>query len=168
MTNPSPPATCAVVAGPVQMWVDTGAVNALAFLGWSQNGVTIEEIAYNAPVHSDENGGEQGPPTDYQFFGMQHRITAELSKFQTSVLALVAARYNPNISSSAIATGMLIGCNSAFFRCLLWGPNFVRNYIATIPLEPIEWSPVGSQHTRIRISLTANTVGGVMYNQTIT
>jgi len=168
MTNPTPPAICAVVAGPLQVWLDTGTANALQFLGWNSNGASIEEIPYNAPIHSDENGGEQGPPVDYQYFGMQHRLTFELTKFQPAVLALLAARYNPNTSSSSVGVGMLLGCSNANFRCLLWGPNFVRNYLAAIPLEPIDWSPVGAQATRIRVSLTCNAVNGVLYNSVFT
>ena len=44
------PNICAVVAGPCEVWVDTGTARALEFLGWSLNGITIEEIATNAAL----------------------------------------------------------------------------------------------------------------------
>ncbi len=163
------PNICAVVAGPCEIWVDTGTARALEFLGWSLNGITIEEIAYQTPIHSDENGGDQGPPADYQMFGHRHRILMELSKFQDGVLAKLDQRFNPNASSGSVGVGMLLGCATASFRLLLKAPNFVRNYLATVILEPIEISPVGSQASRARISFTANVVpGGTLWNTTVT
>ena len=163
------PNICAVVAGPCEIWVDTGTARALEFLGWSLNGITIEEIAYQTPIHSDENGGDQGPPADYQLFGHRHRILMELSKFQDGVLAKLDQRFNPNASSGSVGVGMLLGCTTASFRLLLKAPNFVRNYLATVILEPIEISPVGSQASRARISFTANVVpGGTLWNTTVT
>jgi hypothetical protein len=169
MTNPNPPTICANVAGPLQIWVDTGAANALEFLGWTTNGASIEQLAFQTPVFSDENGGEQGPPVDYQMFGNQHRVSLELSKFQQSVLTKLDARYNPNTSNGNVGVGMLLGCNSAVFRLLLWAPNFVRNYVNTVLLEPIEESPIGAQYTRARCSFTCNkNSAGVLFNTTST
>lgn len=161
------PNICAVVAGPCEVWVDTGTSRALEFLGWSLGGVSIEEVAYHAPIHSDENGGPQGPPADYQLFGHQHRISMELSKFQDAVLAKLDPRYNPSTTEGNIGVGMLLGCATATFRLLLKAPNFVRNYLATVILEPIELGPVGSQASRARVAFTANVVtGGILWNTT--
>lgn len=163
------PNICAVVAGPCEIWVDTGTDRALEFLGWSLNGVAIEEVAYHSQIHSDENGGELGPPADYQLFGHRHRISMELSKFQEAVLAKLDPRYNPSTAIGNVAVGMLLGCATASFRLLLTAPNFVRNYLATVILDPIEISPVGSQASRARIVFTANVVpGGTLWNTTTT
>jgi hypothetical protein len=163
------PNICAVVAGPCEVWVDTGTARALEFLGWSLSGVTIEEVAYHAPIHSDENGGPLGPPVDYQLFGHQHRIAMELSKFQDLVLARLDPRYHPDTAAGNVGVGMLLGCATATFRLLLKAPNFVRNYLAAVILDPIELSPVGSQATRARVTFTANVVtGGTLWNTTIT
>jgi len=163
------PVICAVVAGPCEIWVDTAADRALEFLGWSLGGVTIEEVAYHAPIHSDENGGPAGPPADYQLFGHQHRISMELSKFQDAVLARLDPRYNPNTVNGSVGVGMLLGCASATFRLLLKAPNFVRNYLATVILDPIQISPVGSQASRARVTFTANVItGGTLWNTTAT
>lgn len=165
----NPPAICAVVAGPVQVWVDTGASNALEFLGWSLNGVAIEQLAFHGEIHSDESGGQPGPPVDYQLFGHQHRITMELAKFQDSVLAKLDPRYNPNTSGGNVAVGMLLACASATFRVLLKGPNFVRNYLSCVIRDPIQLAPVGSQASRARVSfLASTTIGGTMWNTTTT
>lgn len=161
------PAICAVVAGPCEIWVDTAADRALEFLGWSINGVTIEEIAYHSEIHSDQNGGEQGPPVDYQLFGHQHRISMELSKFQSAVLAKLAPRFHPLTDAGAVNVGMLLGCSTATFRLLLLAPNFTRNYPTCVIPDPIEMSPIGSQASRARLSFTANQgIGGVLWDTT--
>lgn len=172
MVAPSPSSGCAFVAGPISVWVDTGSTNALQQLGWTLNGINIEAIGFISPIHSDENGGEQGPPVDYQLMGQQHRITLELSKPVMTVVAALEKFYNPNTSSANVGTGMLLGCSSGTFRLLLMSPTagatFLRNYISCVILEPIDYSPIGSQATRVRITFTANVVGGVLYNQTNT
>ena len=163
------PSICAFVAGPIEIWVDTGASRAAEFLGWSANGVQIEEIGFHSPVVSDENGGDQGVPVDYQFFGRQHRVTCELSKLQKLVLGKVEQRYNAaNIGAGEASVGMLLGCLDVTYRLLLKSTtgNFIRNYLAAVALDPIERSPVGSQYTRARVSFTCNPVAGVLFNTT--
>lgn len=162
------PNVCAVVAGPCEVWVDTGADHALEFLGWSLSGITIEEIAYHTPIYSDQNGGDLGPPSDYQLFGHQHRISMELAKFQDAVLSRLSPRVNPGTLSSNVAPGMLMACAAATFRLLLKAPAFVRNYPATVIVDPIEIAPIGSQASRVRISFTANvTPGGTLWNTVV-
>ena len=48
--------------------------HALETLGYTQNGVQIEEELYTGDVKGDENGGEEGPPIDVQYFGEVHRV----------------------------------------------------------------------------------------------
>lgn len=165
----APPAICTPVAGPLEIWIGTGASNALEFLGWTTNGAQIEESSMMSPVHSDEAGGEQGVPVDYQIFGYQHRISLEMTKYQTAILSKLSLRYNQNISSGIAGVGMLVSCNGATFRLLLTAPNFVRNYPVTYILDPIDISPIGTQHSRARLSLTVNApVGTVIFNQVTT
>lgn len=162
-----PPVICPVVAGPCQVWVDTGSARALEFLGWSVNGVTIEQTTFQGEIHSDENGGDQGPPSDYQLFGHQHRISMELSKFQAAVLNKLDGRYNPNVTGADV--GMLLSCSQATFRLLLKAPNFVRNYPTTIIPDPIELGPVGSNASRARITFIARAaLDGTLWNETTT
>jgi len=170
MVAPTPSSGCAFVAGPISVWANIGAASALTQLGWTLNGINIEAIGFISPIHSDENGGEQGPPIDFQLMGQQHRITLELSKPVMTAMALLEPFYNPNTSSANIGVGMLLGCSTAWFRLLLMSPGggtaFVRNYPYCTILEPIDYSPIGSQATRARVTFTANTIGGVLYNNT--
>jgi hypothetical protein len=54
---------------------------ALQYLGWSRNGVEIEIREYVGEVPTDENAGEEGPPTDKQFFGATATIRLDLTKY---------------------------------------------------------------------------------------
>lgn len=168
MAFPTVPATCANVAGPVAVWVDSGVANAVEFLGYTTNGLSIEEQQFQAPVHSDSAGGEQGPPIDYQQFGLQHRIQMEFTQYAETILSKLSLRYNPNIDNANIGVGMLLVCGSGTWRFIFKGPNFIRNYPICVLEGPIERSPIGSQHTRARISIISNAIAGALpWNTTV-
>lgn len=175
MTLPAPPTRpCANVAGPVDVYVDTGTSNAMVWLGRTINGVMIEETSFMGEIHDDSYGGEQGPPTDYQRFGGQHRISLEMQLYVDAVLALVEIGYT---AAATPAVGMMVGCQGAAFRVLLLGTNFTRNYEYgsgagkgnCFLLDPVERSPIGSQASRARLTFTANYLPGALpYDSVIT
>lgn len=172
MTNApgTPTEVCPVVATPLEIWVGTGAANALEFLGRTANGVQIEEIPFINPIASDDYGGDAGPPADYQLMGLQHRISLELVKFDTAVLAKLEKFYNPS-SSPTIVVGSLLGCGSVTTRLLLNSQDktaFVRNYPLALVLDPVEYGPLGSQNARARITFTVNAKAGVVPYNAIT
>jgi hypothetical protein len=162
----APSIPCAVNGGPLQVWVDTASSNGMEFLGYTVNGAEIEETGMLSPIHDDTAGGDQGPPTDFQLMGGEHRISIELMKYQTTVLAKLEAGYNVHQTPSV---GMFLGCGQGLFRCLLYGPNFTRNYSTSNSagygncalIEPISRSPVGTQASRARVSFTAPHLAGV-------
>jgi hypothetical protein len=164
----SPPPVCAVVAGPVEIWVGTGTSEALEFLGWTVNGVSIQERPFIAPVVSDEYGGSAGPPSDYQLMGVQHRISLELSKYQAGVLAKLDRFYNSIALGSGFAgVGMLMDCGGLTTRLLMrsgpaGSPTFIRNYTQTLVIDPVELSPIGAQATRARVNFIVNAKAGVI------
>lgn len=171
-----PPATCANVAGPLQIWVGTGAALALEFLGWTVNGAEISEQPFIAPLASDDFGGDQGPPSDYQIMGYQHRIGLEFLKYQKTVAAKLENFYNLVALASASGTagvGMLTACTPLTTRVLLLSgdpatPQYVRNYAVAQIIEPIEYSPIGSQASRLRLSFISNAKAGVSpWNTTV-
>jgi len=171
MTNApgTPTEVCAVVATPLEIWVGTGAANALEFLGRTANGAQIEEIPFLNPIASDDYGGDAGPPADYQLMGLQHRISLELVKFDTAVLAKLEKFYNPS-SSPTVVVGTLLGCGSLTTRLLMCSQNlttFVRNYPLALVLDPFEYGPLGAQNARVRVTFTVNAKAGVVpYNST--
>ncbi len=155
MTAPIAPSICVPVAGPVQVWIDSGTTNTLAFLGYSENGVRINERPFTNEIKSDQYGGESGPPIDRQIFGWEHKIEIEMVYFQPTVLAALEQGWNTN-STSALGVGSLMTCAAGGFRCMLIGPNFIRNYPNPIAqmIDPVDYGPFGSQNTKARVTLT--------------
>ena len=160
----TPTEVCTYVAGALEIWVGTGA-SALEFLGRTVNGVEIEEHPFIGPIASDESGGDQGPPADYQRFGTQHRLTLEMHKFSAAILAKLDIFYNAVTLAPAAQVGSLLVCGTGTFRLLICTSNltsFVRNYPVAFILDPISLAPVGSQATRARLTFTANAVGAAL------
>lgn len=160
MTSPLGPNTipvgqtipCFNVAGPLQIWVNTGAAYATQFLGWTRGGVSIQEQAFISELKSDLSGGEQGAPADFQYVGVQHTVEAELAQFNTGVLAALERRFNAAITPVTIGT--LLSCSGANFRMLLVAANFGRLYTRVFVNEPITYAPVGTAVSFPRITFT--------------
>jgi hypothetical protein len=176
MPIPVPPATCFFSAGPCQVWVNTGADGAMEFLGFSVNGISITENVFMTPIPSDENGGNEGPPADYQLMGRQDEISMELGKFNPLVLARLIVRANPGVNTSINpSVGLLLGCAGKMYRLCLVGcapsdtnPRFIRNYPACVLPAPIQRTPVGSQIMRASVTFLANVQNGVLWNESVT
>lgn len=160
MTSPLGPNTipvgqtvpCFTVAGPLQLWVNTGASYATQFLGWTRGGVSIQEQAFISELKSDLSGGEQGAPADFQYVGIQHTVEAELAQFNVGVLAALERRFNAAITPVTIGT--LLSCSGANFRLLLIAANFARLYTRVFVNEPITYAPIGTPATFPRITFT--------------
>lgn len=164
------PALCANVAGAADIWVTTqvGGGNALSygFLGNTVNGIQVAETPYFVPVHSDVNGGEQGPPVDYQLLGRQGYLEMELVQYDDAILSKIEECYRKaNGSGSAVnrSAGMLLGCAAASFDVVIIAANWTRHYLSCIPLEPIRKN-IGAIHTRASLAFTCNEIGGVLYD----
>lgn len=178
MTNVASPSTvCSNVAGPVQIWFDTGTGQAMEFYGYSVNGVSIVEQPFMTPIHSDEWGGDAGPPADYQLFGVQHRISIEMQHYDNTKAAKLNKYYNQIALAAASVTaapGLLMKCAPYTFRMLLLAgtaasPTFVRNYGVCTITSPIDLSPVGSQASRLRLEVESNAkAGAIPWNTDVT
>lgn len=165
MALPNTADPCHNVAGPVRVYVNTGSGGTLELLGLTLNGVQIEEQDFTSGVPSDEFGGQEGPPSDYQLFGVLHRIDLELGRYDEAVLLKLGQRANPAVSGNPFP-GMLLKCSGKTVRVALSGANFYRNYPAAYVLGPIRRAPLGSQFTRAQISLTATAkVGDTIWDE---
>lgn len=167
---PTPSAIpCVNVAGKTQIWVGTGAAGVLEFLGYSINGVQIVERPFFTNVPGDENGGDEGPPVEKQHMGDLHYLRLELSKWDDLIMAKIRARLRGNTEAQSITPGTLVVCGSLYYRLLLSGPNFTRNYLVAIPSEPYEMN-VGTRWSRASIEFEChrNALTGVMWNTTTT
>lgn len=93
-----------MVAGPTSISVGTGAAGALAFLGFSEGGVTIEFNAEFEDVLCDIGGSKL--PTDVQYQGMDAVIRAEVSNYDETVMTSLLARVFDG-SSGGVPSGMI-------------------------------------------------------------
>lgn len=156
--------------GPTEIWASTGASNAMAFLGVTRNGITINEQPFMVEAKSDASGGEQGPPADFQWLGEAHMIECELAQFNTTTLGLLARRVQAAVT--ARTKGILVGAAGGTFRVLFISAGFVRNYTKVFITDPISYSPVGTAIMFPRITFfgleDANNTDSSPWNTTYT
>lgn len=92
-------------------------------LGYTENGIECEEIELTMPVYSDENGGQQGLPFDYQVMGEQIFIPLALTRFDQAVVAKMKRPWSVPLTNGMMQTpGSLIYQDRGFFR-LAYGNN---------------------------------------------
>ncbi len=127
-----------VVAGLAICKVDTGVSNALEDLGVSRNGVEITDNGYFLDVHTDEDGGDDGPPTDVQFLGQTATIRMELTKYDTAVRAKIDSRMYGGTSGTVGTVGTLMQGGSKTFRLLIHSTSEPYNFPVVVFREPIE------------------------------
>jgi hypothetical protein len=85
--------------------------------GYSENGVEFEEREFTSPVYSDENGGQQGVPFDYQVMGEQIMIRIAMSRFDAAVGKTMKRPWSVPLSDGMMQTpGKLIYQDRGFFR----------------------------------------------------
>lgn len=152
------------LAGPVLIRVNPG--NGLADLGYSANGVTVEEQDFTENVPGDERGGDAGPPIDIVQHGQIHIIQLELTKWDTAIMARVANRLSAAspVAGVITRTKLYLGDNMAM-RLILVGPGYTRNYPLAIPRGPIRMAPVGSRPSRQTLSFECHEGdAGLMWN----
>lgn len=150
------------VAGLVTIKVDTGSAHALETLGFSVNGVDLEENIFTLDVQGDEHGGDAGPPIDVQYLGQVDIVRMELSKYDKAVLDKIRARlWNSGFTTPAAGQvlsadiGALFFAGSKFFRLVLDAANggFDRDYVKVIFREPITVNR-GVKHSIARLTAT--------------
>lgn len=95
-----------------------------ADLGYTENGIDIEERQFTLPVYSDENGGQAGMPFDYQVLGEQHVIRLSVSRFDDAVLKTMWQPWLvPPSAGFSVTPGSLVYQDLGYFR-LAFGNNF--------------------------------------------
>ena len=154
------------VACKVLVKADTGSSNALESLGYSIGGVNIEERPFNEPIHSDENGGPQGPPVDIIHHGEMHVITFDMVSYDAAVAAkLKAFRGTTDGSAAATPCGLLFA-DSGTHRILLLGSSFTRNYLRCV-VSASNLGQVGSHASVFRVTIEAYmNASNVLWNTT--
>jgi len=155
------------VHGAALVRVGTGAANALEDLGYSVNGVDIEETVLTADVPGDQNGGDEGPPIDIQYFGQIDIVRLELSRYDAAVLAKIDCRLLGGTTGSTSAPGTLIFGASRHYRLLVHPTTGPRNYLGAVPRQAILHNR-GTKFSRLRLEFECHAVSGVLWNTATT
>lgn len=154
------------VTGKALVKVDTGTSNALESLGYSINGIEISDEPFYSDVPSDENGGDEGPPIDVQYFGSVATIRMELSRWDSAVAAKVFPFLYGGTAGTQGTPGALMSNNS--FRLVIEPTSDPRNYPIAFPSEPIELNK-GTKYSRLAITWKAyGFTNSLLWNTTTT
>lgn len=140
------------VAGKALVKVDTGSANALEDLGYSINGIEISQEPYFSDVPSDENGGDEGPPIDVQYFGEIATIRMELSRWDPAIAAKIDPFLYGGTSGTQGTPGSLMSGFS--YRLVIVTSALPRNFPIAFPSEPIEINK-GTKYSRLAITWKA-------------
>lgn len=125
----------------------------LADLGYTINGVEITENIYKGEVPGDENGGEEGPPIDIQYFGEVHTIRMQFSKYDATVMTTIKAGIAAATEGTPATSGTLYFQATKDWKLKISSTNFTRTYGRVIFSEPKEFN-VGTKFTRMMIVAT--------------
>lgn len=156
----------------VTVKVDTGTSNALETLsaGGLRNGSELEFIPFTLPIHTDDHGGDEGPPSEEQFLGEICRIRLIFNRWDAAIEAKILQRiYGSVTAGTPPAPGTLMFPNA--FRLLIQTTNRPYNFPLTVFKDPHQIN-VGTKHSALVLTGTAyegdatNGVNGVLYNTT--
>ena len=117
---------CPYVSGPVLVKVNLRDGNGFVNLGYTTEGVQVEEEFFTNPIHSDQYGGTAGPPVDKQFMGKKAKIGLSLVEYSLAVVKKMReGQASTNWTSGDPGTltniGGLLSCGKRSFQILLVG-----------------------------------------------
>lgn len=117
---------CPYVSGPVLVRVNLRDGSGFVNLGYTTEGVQVEETPFTNPIHSDQYGGTAGPAVDRQFMGKSAKISLSMVEPNMAVAKkLRESQASTNWSTGAAGTltniGGLITCGKRAFQILLVG-----------------------------------------------
>lgn len=117
---------CPYVSGPVLVKVNLRDGSGFVNLGYTTEGVQLEETFYTNPIHSDQYGGTAGPEVDRQFMGKSAKISLSLVEYSlATVKKLREGQASTNWSTGNPGTlvnlGKLVTCGNTAFQILLVG-----------------------------------------------
>ena len=155
-----------VVDGPASISVAALTGGTLTQLGYSENGVEVTEQLFTGDVMGDQNGGDQGPPIDVQYFGEIHVVRLLLTNYDETVLNTIRAGVAGGTAGTPGTAGSLYFQGGLAWRLLINSTNRPRNYLNAIFKEPKEVNK-GTKHSKAMIVATCyNSASNIMYNTT--
>lgn len=158
------------VAGATTVKVDTGSAHALDTLstGGLRNGSEVTLNGYYLDVPTDANGGDNGPPTDIQFFGESADIRLELTKWDTVIEDKIQCLLWGGTAGTPGAVGSLMFQGTLSFRLLLQTTSRPFNFPRVVWRQPRTIGK-GTKYSTLVLTGTAYKDGsGILYNAVTT
>lgn len=128
-------AYCPYVSGPVEVFVNLRDGGGFVGLGYTIDGVQLEETFFTNPVHSDQYGGTAGPPVDRQFMGKSARLSLSMATYSLTVAKKLregqaSTNWATGVPGTLVNIGGLVTCSNAAFQVLLIGAQDTAAYAA--------------------------------------
>ena len=133
--------------------IDTGTSNALENLGYSINGINIDEQAFREDIFSDQGGGNSGMPVDVMMHGERHIITLDMVYWDPAVGAKIQYVRGTTAGEAASPCTLMMG-DSKFYRLLITGTGFTRNYLRAFAVSR-SLGQIGTHPSILRLSFEA-------------
>ena len=117
---------CPYVSGPVLVVVNLRDGNGWVNLGYTSEGVQIEEEFFTNPIHSDQYGGTAGPPVDRQFMGKKAKISLSMVEYSLAVVKKMregqaSVNWATGVAGQIVNVGGLLSCGKRAFQVRLLG-----------------------------------------------
>ncbi len=151
------------------IWIAANAAGTLEELGYTTDGSSVTEQIFTKEVHSDEYGGEEGPPADIQYLGEMHIIRLRLSRYDESIANKIRASTAGGTAGTPATRGTLYKQDAKTWRLLIKTANRPRNYLCAIFREPREFNK-GTKYSELQVTAHCfePTLGAALYNTTTT
>lgn len=117
-----------VVHGACEVQVGTGSAGALESLGWTIDGPDEEYEPFYAEVKGDQNGGQEGPPIEWQYLGELVHLRLELSRFNPAIFQKLQAIERGGTAGVIGTPGDLMFGSGKYTRVLLNSPTSPVNF----------------------------------------
>ena len=117
---------CPYVSGPVLVKINLRDTNGFVNLGYTTEGVQIEEEFFTNPIHSDQYGGTAGPPVDRQFMGQKAKSSLSLVEYSLAVVKKMregqaSTNWATGVAGQIVNVGGLLSCGKRAFQIQLLG-----------------------------------------------
>ena len=157
------------VAGAALIRVDTGASHALEDLGYTRDSAEIRFEGRFEELHSDDVGGEQGPPGDLNYLGEDATVRLELVRWDAAVADKLVTRLYDGTAGQPGPPGTLLLQDAKSFRLLVHSQATPMNFPRAILFGAIEINK-GERHSRLVLEFRClkDPTSGKLYDATTT
>lgn len=130
----------------------------LTQLGTAYDMIQVQKQAFWHDVHSDRNGGPQGPPVEVQFLGEIAMVRFQLSNVNPTGYALLKKWGSATATAGTVLQSEVgaLQLKTKGVRLLLEtaAAGDIRNFVCCLPRQPIELG-IGTKYSQVSFGFTA-------------